>query len=356
MLKYTKSNTNMKTKKDILNYIYVKYPEITKQTKITELQFFIPMPSQYNIIIEYNYTLNMIKTICEHYKIGKTGTKQELLKKVYLFLCATHSIKKIQKCFKNYLNQKIISLKGPAFKNKDICVNDTDFLTMEKIIDIPESRFYSFKDDDNVIYGFDMTSLLSAINKDYHFKNPYNRKTLPISKITSDIHNILRLNIILKLNNDSDDSNGHQDDITSLSINKQIQLKFLSICQKIDELGNYTDINWFISLSAAQIIKFFHELKDIWSYRAQLSFETKQEIYPYGDPFDDISTIYQYNYITPQDLKIKMIKIIEKFIYKGINSHSQFLGASYVLSALTLVNEHAAQSMPWLYFSVAHVN
>ena len=51
-----------------------------------------------------------------------------------------------------------------------------------------------------------------------------------------------------------------------------------------------------------------------------------------------------------------MIKLIENFIYKGINRDAQFLGASYILSALTLVNENAAQSMPWLYFSVANVD
>jgi len=359
MLNYTKSKFGMKSRnnKDIFNYIYIKCPEFTnKNTKINKMNesdFYIPKINEYNNIIKLNYNLNMIKQICEHYQISKSGTKQELMKKLYLFLYATHSIKKIQHLFRNYLKHKVILLKGPGFTNKNICVNDTDFLTMENLIDVPDTKFYSFKDDDNVIYGFDMSSLLSAINKDSQFKNPYNRKTLPISKIKNDIHNILRLNIVLNLDNEKEIE--HKDDITNLSIHKQIQLKFLSICQKIDELGNYTDVNWFTSLSGVQIIKFFHELKDIWSYRAQLSIETKMEIYPYGDPFHDISSMSQYYIITIDDLKIKMIKIIENFIHKGINTHAQFLGASYILSALTLVNENAAQSMPWLYYSVAHV-
>jgi len=50
-----------------------------------------------------------------------------------------------------------------------------------------------------------------------------------------------------------------------------------------------------------------------------------------------------------------MIYFIENLIYNGINRDSQYLGASYVLSALTLVNESAAESMPWLYYSVAHI-
>lgn len=358
MLEYTKYKLGLKSKnhKDIFNYIHIKYPENnTNPVKLKEKKNSIPKINEYNNLIYFNYTLDMMKTICEHYHIAKSGTKQELLKKIYMFLYSTYSIKKIQRCFRFFLNRKLILLKGPGFVNKSVCVNDSDFLTMENLNDIPENRFYSFKDDDNVIYGFDMLSILKAINKDNFFKNPYNRKNLPISKIKNDIDNILRLNIILKLNNIEDDIN-KKDDISNLSINKQIQLKFLSICQKIDELGNYTDVNWFNSLSGIQIIKFFHELKDIWAYRAQLSEETKLQIYPHGDPFQEYSNIYQLNYITIEDLKIKMIKIIENLIYKGINSHSQFLGASYILSALTLVNENAAQSMPWLYFSVAHIN
>jgi hypothetical protein len=225
---------------------------------------------------------------------------------------------------------------------------------MEHLNEIPNSIFYSFKDEHDIVYGFDMTSLLSAINKDYTFKNPYNREMLPISKFLVDISTISRLNAIFNLNDKREDKSV-DDCLSNLSLNKQIQLRFLSICQKLDELGNYTDVNWFTSLSFIKIIKFFEYLKDIWIYRAQLNQETKLEIYPHGDPFGD----QNFNIIANariETLKIMMIKLIENFIYKGINRDAQFLGSSYILSALTLVNENAAQSMPWLYFSVANVD
>jgi len=361
MLKCIKSKSSyseIKTHKDIFNYIHKQFVtenDLKHLIKIKENTFKIPTEKEYNHLIRYNYSLTMLKSICEHYGISKTGNKYELSKKIYMFLYSTYSIVKIQTLFRTFLKYKLDMLHGPALIDKNICVNDTDFLTMEQLKDIPDTHFYSFKDEDNMIYGFDMSSILNAINKDNHFRNPYNRKTLPLSKIMNDIHHIMRLNIILKLNNE-DSENTNQNTIFNLPIHKQIQLKFLSICQKLDELGNYTDVNWFNNLSAIKIIKFLHELQDIWIYRAQLSFATKQEICPEGDPFNGFLYNYGENILTIEDLKIKMIKIIEKFIHKGINNNAQILGASYVLSALTLVNENAAQAMPWFYFSVAHVN
>jgi hypothetical protein len=54
------------------------------------------------------------------------------------------------------------------------------------------------------------------------------------------------------------------------------------------------------------------------------------------------------------ELKKISLNIIEKMVYSGINRDNQILGASYVLTALTLVSSGAADAMPWLYFSVVH--
>lgn len=41
-------------------------------------------------------------------------------------------------------------------------------------------------------------------------------------------------------------------------------------------------------------------------------------------------------------------------VNSGINNDSKSLGCYYILSALTLVNSDAAESMPWLYESVSY--
>ena len=128
----------------------------------------------------------------------------------------------------------------------------------------------------------------------------------------------------------------------------------LTICQEIDLLGNYTDINWFINLSNNKIVTFIRELYDIWNYRANLSNETQRLICPpNGRPFSNIN-INTLNGISENSLKRKLIRIIKKFIYSSNSIEQRKLGAVYVLSALTLVNVNAAVAMPWLYESVMH--
>ena len=80
----------------------------------------------------------------------------------------------------------------------------------------------------------------------------------------------------------------------------------------------------------------------------------KEICHPYGNPFRYIEYDYieQFNHLS---LQKSCLSIIEQFIKKGINRESCNLGASYVLCALTLVNDNAAEALPWLYQSVADV-
>jgi len=43
---------------------------------------------------------------------------------------------------------------------------------------------------------------------------------------------------------------------------------------------------------------------------------------------------------------------LEKFVNSGVDADNRTLGAYYVLGALTLVNEDAATSLPWLFQSL----
>jgi len=145
------------------------------------------------------------------------------------------------------------------------------------------------------------------------------------------------------------------DDLDKVSIKKRVELKCLELFQYIDEMGNYTDIKWFMSLNRAQLIKFVRDLADIWEYRAQLTLSVKKDIcYPYGNPFRYVDIIHfgTYNFLS---LQKTVLSIIEQFIKNGINRDSSNLGASYVLCALTLVNNDAAIALPWLYESVANI-
>ena len=133
-----------------------------------------------------------------------------------------------------------------------------------------------------------------------------------------------------------------------------LNLKVVDVFQKIESVGFYVDTEWFNHLTTLQLLKYIRELYDIWNYRANLPPTTKIAICPpIGNPFYNIF-INNINYLTRDKLKWTTLSIIEQFI---INEHSrgdQYLGACYVLQALTLVSQNAANSLPWLYQTVIY--
>ena len=160
---------------------------------------------------------------------------------------------------------------------------------------------------------------------------------------------MLRLSRILKIH-----INLHfEDDTQNVSNEKAIELRALGLFQNIDALGNYTNPQWFLSLNRNQLIKFTRELIDIWEYRAQLSITVKRNICPpNGDPFRNLSIQYIHTESNLCNVKKVILEVLEKLVNSGIDQDSKTLGAYYILGALTLVNETASTTLPWLFQSL----
>lgn len=310
----------------------------------------IPTIDNIDIFKKTNYTIPNLKTICKHYKLKVSGTKPELIERIYIFLRNSYNSIKIQKNFRGYLIRQYFKLLGPAIKNRSICKNDTDFFTLEELKDIPYSQFFSFQETSN-IWGFNILSIYNLFiknnNKDVY--NPYTREIINYN-VFNIIKKIIKLSKILNkptnivLNNDE----------MSITPKKRNEIKCLELFQNINQLGNYSDHSWFMNLNRQSLIRFIRELIDIWEYRAELSTEVKCQIcYPYGNPFRfaDIHRINTMNYIQLQKV---ILSVIGQFITKGTSQEHCNLGASYVLCSLTLVSPSAAEALPWLYHSVSN--
>ena len=326
-------------------------PQPKKLSKILTDNMVMPTYTTYNVLFENNYNVQQLKQITKIFKLKVSGNKKELITRIYIYLKLSNTIIKIQKIFRGYLQRKCNELRGPAFINRGLCTNDSDFLTGDAVSGIPVSQFFSYKDVDGFIYGFDIVSLYNLIIKSgKQLKNPYNRND--ISKIiVQNMRNLIRISKALKITVDVDIKEDN------ISTEKSLELRILELFQNIDALGNYSDPSWFKALNKVKIVKFLRELVDIWSYRAQLTNEVKRKICPpIGDPFRGIN----FNYINSEEnmdsIRKTIISVLEKFVNNGVDNDSKSLGAYYVLGALTLVSENAAASLPWLFQSVAHFN
>lgn len=322
-----------------------------KIEKVSDDNISIPKLSEYEFIINKNYNVQQLKSFAKYYKLKISGNKSQLINRLYVFLKLSSKIVNIQKLFRGKLQRNYNKYHGPAFMKRLLCTNASDFLTMEEMTLLPFSQFFSYKDVDDFIYGFDIISLYNLIIKSgKRVQNPYNRNEIPKEEIQN-IRHLIRLSKILKIQIDID----IQDVNNDISNQKSIELKILDIFQNIDSLGNYSDPAWFLSLNRQQIIKFVRELHDIWDYRAQLSPDTKRKICPpNGDPFRNINVNHILNESNIDNIRKIVYPLLEKLVNSGVDKDSKSLGAYYVLGALTLVNENASTSLPWLFQSVSY--
>jgi len=222
------------------------------------------------------------------------------------------------------------------------CVNDEDFFTLDKFIEIEPIFFYSYIDNENFRYGFDIRSLKKLLSNSNI--NPYNRR--PISEtIIKSIKN--RIIFIEKKQISTIIETPMQ-----LSEEQVIRNKVLNVFEKIDSLNILSfgsNVNWFLNLSFSYIKKLYRCLEDIWNYRVQINMEQKCKIVPNNDIFK-----YQLNYIInlyPQEKNILSKIVLEemnKLVSSGIDAESRRTGGYYVLIALTEVSYECASSIPWL--------
>ena len=330
--------------------MYKSIPETKRGKKVPNELFVIPKFENYNNLIKFNYNKNQLKQILKKYKQPVSGNKEIIVNRCYNFLKLSYFAIIIQKKFRRYLGKEYIHVSGPAVTDYSQCTNKTDFLSLEELSTIKTANFFSYKDEDDFIYGFDFCSIYNLLLKENPPRNPYNRKAFP-KHILKNIDKKIRLSKILGFSIKTD-----IDNIKEQNSEKEFRFRVLAVFHKMDELGNYTNLEWFLSLNKAKLIKFTRELLDIWAYRAQLTNETKRRIFPpFGNPFARIKVEFLIN---KDEKKIKRIILflIENLLTNAIDKHAKCLGAFYVLGALTLVNHDAAIALPWLYDSVRYNN
>ena len=303
---------------------------------------------------------------------------------------------KIQKIFRGFILRKSFKLRGDAFKEKSLCVNNTDFYTLEPLDEIDFELFFSYKDSQNFHYGFNITSLIKLMkNKTSQLLNPYNREIIS-QNVISDISSLYKKiqllfpNILEPENVKLDSSNFGRtpqrvsiqpsriynrnpilniDNTAALQevssriqevsnkINevreKSVPVRIQELFMEIDQLGNYTNAEWFSRLELRDYIRLYRDLYDIWNYRAQLSYEIKRKICILNDPFLGIfnQRLY-YNEVSFLQIQEGCLKVFENLVYTGIDTEHRKIGTMHALSALTIVSLHARTAMPWLYESL----
>ena len=293
---------------------------------------------------ESDYKVNQLKKTLSKNKISFNNSqkKNELfnLYKNFALKLNDYDIKKlikIQQLIKKRHNQINSNLRGPGFLNRKLCNNNEDFFTYDDKETIEDDYFISLKDNNNLVWFFDIRSINKLLEHDN--KNPYTREKFPNEFLErAKIITEKLKNKNLKLNYNADIVKERKENI------KQITVDLFS---EIEISGYECNINWFLELNTSRLKRLYRILEDIWNYRAQLPQSTKNNIVPpngvvFNIPLHQIDRMHRRN-----DLQKIIINDVSKF-KNAVTHGDKTLGFMYFLMGLGHVSPGCYNSYPWL--------
>lgn len=375
---------------------YSEDPNCVKLLKLSQIRETMKFYKN-SMVIPSSYSSSMKReakaSIKSVHDFTLMGTKQVLLNRLIHYLMQDLQAIQIQRMIRGIYVRNAIKLRGLGLKNRKICVNDTDFYSLEPLENIPCLDFFSYTDDKQFTYGFEIDSLYTYLKrKSRRVLNPYNRDNM--DKVVKDIRKLERLTKIINTHfvpeerailvktkvkyscNTSRNSptsavannsrtRRQQNTSNNANYNNTVMIEHIRsirakpfierarlLFMEIDQLGNYTQYQWFTELDRRNCLRFYRILRDIWTYRAQIPTSIKNKICPLWDPFIVVSNSMNVPELSLQNVLNICLSVMEDMIYSGIDTEYKTIGAFHVLTALTVVNQEARTNMPWLYESL----
>ena len=255
---------------------------------------------------------------------------------------------KIWNWYMKYRGYYFYKIRGPAYHVRSLATNETDFFSADSVTDISGSMFFSYKDKDNHIYAFDIRSIYSLLyrarTQGITPQNPFTRKNFEISVIRN-VNKIVKQLQAHRITTE-------WAPLEPPTPEQQLCMKVVDLFHIIDELNYYSSPDWFLHMDLDDNLHFYSELYSIWTHRAGLSIQQKNAIVPgfHQKLFRHPPWALQTQTL-PAIQKINM-NTIRTLITSGEDRNDRILGAMYIVSTLTLVNDDAKRAYPWLYESV----
>ena len=340
-----------------------------------------------------------------------TMKKHELRQHIERFLLEASSLAVIGRFValykQTFFTRLLAKLRGDVIGTLELCVNETDFYTLEPLRNIPHEQYYSVFEN-GFWYGFDIFSLNCLISKrGARFSvvnsaiNPYTRtpfgeetrlrvlRIMRVMKIQRHINKKRAPSIVqeekepaseppiefpmipLNYNNNIIAQQAHNnrfmgnniypprptlsalqcqmlDHLMEMRHNQPtIDSRITQLFMEIDYLGNYTDSRWFRDLTTNGAIRLFNFLQDFWENQRHMSPEVKWQICSLtGSPFYNIF-IVNFNALTRDEIVEACVLVMENMVFTGCDEDARKLGAMQVLMNLANVSDDARRSLPW---------
>ena len=203
-------------------------------------------------------TIPELKRIARENGLFVSGAKPLLMERIQKHFSRIKRIVYSQSCVRRNLVLARLKIRGPALapSKRKLCVNDTDFFTLEPISEIEPDNFFSYQDDKGHIYGFDVKSLSMMYDSQGSLMNPYNRYVFTGNTL-------LRINALMGKPKTRTNDEAEMETFNRLIElrTKPIETRITELFYEIDRLGNYTVSDWFSRLSREKYLYLYKRIR-----------------------------------------------------------------------------------------------
>jgi hypothetical protein len=244
------------------------------------------------------------------------------------------SVLAIQRSWRSWLSRRC----GPLLRFKAEANNPFDFFSSDPIEEIKIAEFISFVDSGKG-YIMDIKSVSSLLEHaqktDETPANPFNRNKLPDLFLRRYKRHVGKKGPVL------------WSGLQAVTETQKYELAATDIFRSLEDLGNYTNPEWFLGLSHIGLQRLYIELADIWYHRASLAHTDRLRIVPPPHKAFKIP-VTTVLIMRPKALKPLLVETCQLLVTAAASKGDRQLGGMYILGALTLVSEGAASAFPWL--------
>ena len=269
------------------------------------------------------------------------SSKEDLFQEINKHITTINEFHEIDHAKEIIKIQSLFRGKSIRKKNKELkCNNDEDFYTYDELKDVPKQFFYSYVDNSDIRWGFDIRSLDKLLQMG--FPNPYTTEPVP-QNVVDDVKSKIQ---IMKLDPTYEDLT----DTIVRDRKETIKQRTVDLFSFIEQSGYTCHIEWFTSLSLRRLKELYRQLEDVWNYRSQLSEQMKRNICPPNADIFKTPMIEVMNYNIKEDLQELILHEVMKFTQANTDSDRK-LGFMYFLIAFGMVSPTCYQAhSDWLSF------
>jgi hypothetical protein len=230
---------------------------------------------------------------------------------------------------------------GPLLRFREESNNPCDFFSADPVEEIPLRDFVSFVDAGKG-YCMDIKSAVSllehAAKSGEVAVNPFNRAPLPA---------------VFKSRVARHGKTAHWESLSASTPTGGAgaaaaeSLTVTDTFRAMEDLGYYTDPDWFTDLSRLQLQRMYLELADIWYHRAGLSGADRNRIVPLpANPFCiPVATVLA---MQQRALRPVLLNTCKALVSSAAARGDRQTGVMYVLGVLAMISAGASAAYPWL--------